>query len=41
MGGAGVETFPRLILSLCIPPAVIALIVGAFILFARRLPSDL
>ncbi len=39
LGSANVEAFPRLILSLCIPPAVITLILGAFILFVRRPPS--
>lgn len=35
LGQANVENFPRLILSMCIPPAVIAVVVGAFFLFGR------
>jgi|GEM_PF-1226004 len=36
LGQANVESFPRLILSMCVPPAVIALIVGGLFLFGRR-----
>lgn len=32
LGNAGVDQFPRLILSLCVPPGVIALIMGIYFL---------
>lgn len=35
-GSAGLDTLPRLILALCIPPAVIAVLVGGFALLTRR-----
>ena len=35
MGNAGVEALPRLLVSLCVPPAIIAVVVGAYILIAR------
>ncbi len=35
LGHAGVETFPRLISSMCVPPLVIALIVGGYALISR------
>ena len=35
MGSAGVATLPRLLVSLCIPPALIALIIGVYILVSR------
>ncbi len=36
LGSAGVQQFQRLILSLCVPPAVIALLLGGYFLFSRR-----
>jgi hypothetical protein len=36
LGGAGVAQFPRLVLSMCIPPAIIALLLGGYFLFNRR-----
>lgn len=35
LGHAGVEPFPRLISSLCVPPLVLALIVGGYALISR------
>ncbi|MBE0689528.1 MAG: hypothetical protein IH587_05330 [Anaerolineae bacterium] len=35
LGGAGFEDFPRLILSLCLPPAGIAILVGIYVLIFR------
>ncbi len=35
LGAAQVASFPRLFASLCVPPAVIAGIVGAYILIKR------
>jgi len=34
-GQSGMETFPRLVLSLCLPPAAIALLMGIYILVGR------
>ncbi len=36
MGQAGVQQYTRLFLALCIPPAVIALLVGVYALWWRR-----
>lgn len=36
LGGAGVQQFPRLVLSMCVPPAVIALLLGGYFLISRR-----
>lgn len=35
MGNAGIEALPRLLVSLCVPPAILAVVVGAYILIAR------
>jgi hypothetical protein len=35
LGSAGFEDFPRLILSLCLPPAAIAILVGIYVLIFR------
>ncbi|MCC6612636.1 MAG: hypothetical protein IT320_04100 [Anaerolineae bacterium] len=35
LGGAGFEDFPRLILSMCLPPAFIAILVGIYVLVFR------
>jgi len=35
LGSAGFEDFPRLILSMCLPPAVIAILVGIYVLIFR------
>jgi lipopolysaccharide export LptBFGC system permease protein LptF len=35
LGNLGVDNFPRLITSLCIPPAVIAVLIGIYMLVAR------
>ncbi|MBE2269082.1 MAG: hypothetical protein IAE80_12695 [Anaerolinea sp.] len=35
MGSMGVSSLPRLIVSLCIPPAIIAAIIGVYILVTR------
>ena len=32
MGNAGVEQLPRLVVSICLPPAIIAAILGAYVL---------
>lgn len=32
MGNAGVEQLPRLVVSVCLPPAIIAAILGVYIL---------
>ncbi|MBL8130801.1 MAG: hypothetical protein JNL42_03010 [Anaerolineae bacterium] len=36
LGSANMQNFPRLILSLCIPPAIIALLLGGYFLISRR-----
>lgn len=36
LGSAGIQQFPRLILSMCIPPAIIALVLGGYFLVSRR-----
>ncbi len=37
LGNAGMAQFPRLMVSLCVPPAIIALIIGVyFLLFQVR-----
>ncbi len=38
LGRAGFDSFPRLIASLCIPPAVMAALIGGYILIVR--PSN-
>lgn len=35
MGNAGVANLPRLVVSLCVPPALIAAILGVYILVSR------
>ncbi len=41
LGNAGVDQFPRLIVSLCVPPALIAMLVGGyFLLIQPRSPRD-
>jgi lipopolysaccharide export LptBFGC system permease protein LptF len=35
MGDAGVEQFPRLIIAMCVPPMLIAVLVGVYILIFR------
>jgi hypothetical protein len=35
LGQTGMENFPRLILSICLPPAAIALIIGIYMLVVR------
>ncbi|MCA9903880.1 MAG: hypothetical protein KC547_08490 [Anaerolineae bacterium] len=35
LGSAGFEDFPRLILSMCLPPAAIAILIGIYVLFFR------
>lgn len=35
LGSAGVEQTVRLLMSLCLPPAIIAAILGVYILLAR------
>lgn len=39
LGQAGLESVPRLIASMCIPPAVIAVILGIYMLFFRGSPT--
>jgi hypothetical protein len=36
MGSMGVSNAARLLVSLCIPPAIIALIIGAYVLLRPR-----
>jgi hypothetical protein len=36
LGTAGMSDFPRLIMSFCLPPALIAAIIGFYLLFTRR-----
>lgn len=36
LGNAGVDQAPRLFASMCVPPGVIALILGVYVLFSRR-----
>jgi len=38
LGNAGVDQLPRLLLSLCLPPAFMAGILGAYILIAHPTP---
>jgi lipopolysaccharide export LptBFGC system permease protein LptF len=33
LGNAGIENAPRLLLSLCVPPALIGVLVGGYFLF--------
>ncbi len=40
MGSAGVANLPRLLVSMCIPPAIIALIMGVYILVTRSKADD-
>lgn len=41
LGNAGVDQFPRLIISLCVPPALIAMLIGGyFLLIQPRNPRD-
>jgi lipopolysaccharide export LptBFGC system permease protein LptF len=35
LGNSGLDQFPRLIISLCVPPAVLALLVGAYFLITQ------
>jgi lipopolysaccharide export LptBFGC system permease protein LptF len=35
LGNAGLDQFPRLIISLCLPPAAIALLVGVYFLLIQ------
>jgi hypothetical protein len=35
LGNANVDTFMRLFISICVPPMVMAAVVGAYILIAR------
>ena len=35
LGSLGFQQFPRLILSMCVPPAVIAVLIGAYVLIFR------
>lgn len=35
MGNAGLDTFARLIIAICVPPALIALAVGVYFLVTR------
>ena len=39
LGKIGAEQIPRLFLSLCIPPALIGLIILGYILYARSRPT--
>jgi len=38
--GAGVGDFPRLILALCVPPAVMAALIGIYMVATARKPPD-
>ncbi|MAS33018.1 MAG: hypothetical protein CL610_03360 [Anaerolineaceae bacterium] len=40
LGSAGVDQFPRLIMSVCLPPALIALIFGVYFLFFQPKKPD-
>lgn len=35
LGNAGVDQFPRLMLSICVPPALMAALIGGFFLLVR------
>ena len=37
---AGVDSFPRLILSMCVPPTIMAAIVGVYMLVVRPGSDD-
>jgi len=34
LGNANVDDFPRLVISVCVPPAIMTAIIGAYLLFA-------
>lgn len=34
LGNANVDDFPRLVISVCVPPAIMTAIIGAFILLS-------
>lgn len=36
LGSAGVDTFMRLILSICVPPALMAFVIGVYMLVTRK-----
>lgn len=36
LGSIGVEVFPRLVTALCLPPALMAIGAGVYLLFLRR-----
>lgn len=36
LGSVGLDAAPRLFVSMCVPPAVLALLVGGFALYKRR-----
>jgi hypothetical protein len=36
LGQIGIQQFPRLILALCVPPALMAALVGVYMLVARK-----
>jgi hypothetical protein len=35
LGSAGVDTFMRLVIAVCVPPAVLALVMGIYFLVTR------
>jgi hypothetical protein len=39
LGGTGINTIGRILLSLCLPPVFIALILGAYVMLTRRRSS--
>lgn len=36
LSNAGVDTLPRVLLALCVPPALMAVLVGGYFLLGRR-----
>lgn len=39
-GSANVDVFPRLVMSVCLPPAIMAGVVGTYLLLIRNRPSN-
>lgn len=35
LGAAGLDVFPRLVISICVPPAIMAALLGGYILVRR------
>jgi MFS-type transporter involved in bile tolerance (Atg22 family) len=40
LANAGVDALSRVVLALCVPPAVMAVLVGGYVLFGKKNKSD-